>query len=169
MTFAILPTGARLMPFALALVASLGLLAACVNDETTFTQGRLQNPCGAAIPVCRVRASCVLRDDEFFRGTFPGGFRAVVHSEVESGRLVARFLLTEMLSPGTELHVLLHPPDCGNVQEEHPRDIDLFEFAGKDRIIEFHFDIEGRGDHLLEIFSDMSADYLLTLTFEETR
>ncbi|MFU8802642.1 MAG: hypothetical protein ACNA8W_02425 [Bradymonadaceae bacterium] len=157
-----------------AILAFLGIVmgafgaTSCVNDEQVFVQGRLQNPCNTSIPICRVRGSCVLRGDEYVRGTFPGGFRAIVHNnDVKDARLVVRFLLTEMIAPGTELHVQLHTPDCGGLDEAHPRDIDLFEYAGRDRIIEFHLDIEGRGDHLLEIFSDMSADYLLTVTIED--
>jgi hypothetical protein len=139
----------------------------CVNDEAIFTQGRLQNPCNTAVPICRVRGSCVLRGDEYVRGKFPGGFRAIVQNDaLPEGRVVVRLLLTEMIAPGTELHVQLHSPDCGGVDEAHPRNIDLFEYAGRDRTVEFHLDLDGRGDHLLEIFSDMTAEYLLAITVE---
>lgn len=139
----------------------------CVSDVDVFVAGRLENPCNATIPICRVRGSCVLRGDEYVRGTFPGGFRGIVqNSDIAEAQLVVRFLLTEMVTPGTELHVQLHTPDCGGLDEAHPRDIDLFEYAGRDRLIEFNLDLDGRGDHLLEIFSDMSAEYLLTVTIE---
>lgn len=91
----------------------------------------------------------------------------MVRTEDEQTRLVVRFLLTEPIFPGTELLVQINTPDCSDLNEEHPRDIDLFQLAGDDRTLEFQLDMEGRGDHLLEIFSDMSAAYLMTVEVEQ--
>jgi hypothetical protein len=154
----------RLLPGVAVLL--FGGLCGCVTDVEIFTQGRLQNPCSSAIPICRARAQCVLRTDEYVSGRFPGGFRTVFHSEFDEGTLAIRLLLTEMLAPGSELHVQVHGSDCGSIEQAHLRDVDLFEYAGKDRTIELQFPIKGRGDHLIEIFSDMSADYLLALTLD---
>jgi len=38
--------------------------------------------------------------------------------------------------------------------------------AGDDRVLAFELDLPGRGDHLLEVFSDMSATYQMTTTVE---
>jgi hypothetical protein len=141
--------------------------AGCVDDESVFTQGRIEKPCNAAIPVCDVQAACTLKNDEYYEGQFPGGQRVIVTTETDDAKLIARFLLREMLYPGTEMLVQAHTPDCGRFTEEHPQDVDLFDLAGDDRVLEYQLELPGRGDHLVEIFSDMSADYTMTLTIEE--
>ncbi|MEL6182080.1 MAG: hypothetical protein AAFS10_24175 [Myxococcota bacterium] len=141
--------------------------AGCIDDESIFTEGRIENLCNSNIPACNSQASCVLGGGDFYRGIFPGGVRALVRTEDEQTRLVVRFLLTEPIFPGTELLVQINTPDCSDLNEEHPRDIDLFQLAGDDRTLEFQLDMEGRGDHLLEIFSDMSAAYLMTVEVEQ--
>ena len=147
--------------------AYLSLLAGCVSDESIFTKGRLEDLCNASIPVCDTQAACVLDEDEYIRSEFPGGQRLIVRTETDNATLIVRFLLTDTLYPGTELLVQAYEASCGDFDEEHPWDIDLFEFAGDDRIIEFTLDLPGRGDHLLEIFSDMSSSYLMGVIIEE--
>ena len=152
---------------ALAALAALVLCAGCIDDESIFTQGRLENLCNQSIPACATQAACVLGNKDFYRGQFPGGLRIIVRSELDQAALIVRFLLTEQLFPGTEILVQARTVDCGDVVEEHPQDIDLFELAGQDRTLDFELDFPGKGDHLVEIFSDMSAEYLMTTTVEE--
>jgi hypothetical protein len=140
--------------------------AGCVEADETFTQGRLRATCNSAIPVCDTRAACVLGDDEYLEGSFPGGEEFIVRTESGDRRLVVRFLLREMISPGTEMLVRAHQSGCAEFDERRLRDVDLFERAGDDRILQFELDLQGRGDHLVEIFSDMAADFSMTTTVE---
>ncbi len=150
-----------------ALMALLATLAVgCIDAEKVFTQGRLEELCNGAVPVCSLHASCVLRNDAYLRGEFPGGVRVIVRSHAEEQRLWVRILLAEMIYPGTELHIQAYNPDCSSLEEEHLRNIDLFAFAGDDRIIEVELLLVGKGDHLVEVFSDMSAKFLMTTLVE---
>lgn len=142
------------------------LLGGCVDDSRVFTQGRIEDLCNEAIPICGRQAACTLGNDEFFSGRFPGGQRVVARTEFEDQTMVIRFQLDDLAFPGTELLVQAYSPDCGSYDEEHPRNVDLFDLAGDDRIIEYRLDVPGRGDHLIEIFSDMSASYDMTLTLD---
>ncbi len=138
----------------------------CVSDEAVFTQGRLQAFCDRTIPMCSTRATCLIDDESFVKSQFPGGVRSVVRNTFDDDRLVVRILLTEALAPGTVLQVDLQSADCGQVDMERIADVDLFQEAGNDRVFEFELDFHGRGDHLLSVFSDMNAQYLLTVDFE---
>ncbi len=149
------------------IICAAPLLGGCLSDESVFTQGRLEDPCNGSIPVCATQAACVIDDDEYVRSEFPGGNRLIVRTETEQATVVVRILLTEPIDPGTELLVQVFEPGCGDFDEDHPRDIDLFEFAGDDRVMEFELDMPGRGDHLLEVFSDMSSEYLLAVIVDE--
>lgn len=150
----------------LALGTCAVLLASCVRQDEVFTEGRVETTCGNAIPVCDTRAACVLDDNSFVEGAFPGGIKTIVRTESEKSRLLVRFLLDDLSSPGTELLVRAHDPGCGNFNERHPQDVDLFERAGDDRILEYELQLNGSGDHLVEIFSDMASDYTMTVTSE---
>ncbi len=141
-------------------------LTGCVNDDRVFTQGRIEDLCNESIPVCNRKATCLMGNDEFFSGQFPSGQYLLVRTEFEDMKLIARFLLDEMTFPGTEMLVKIYTPDCSDFEEDHPQNVDLFDLAGDDRIIEFELDAAGRGDHLVEIFSDMSASYKMTLEVE---
>ena len=139
----------------------------CLSDEALFTQNRLEDPCNSSIPICSTQAACVLEEDEFYEGAFPGGARFIIRTQTEEASIIVRFLLTEPLYPGTEILVQAHDIGCGDLDEAHPQDIDLFDLTGDDRILEFPLKVSGRGDHLLEIFSDMSSTYILNILVEE--
>lgn len=159
------PGDVRPISAAILLASTLVVAAGCNSQRSTFTQGRLEKTCDDAIPTCDTRAGCVVTGDDYTRGTFPGGRSVIVRThDDDKNRLIVRFLLEEMVSPGTELQLQAYSPDCGDFSERHPTDINLFERAGDDRILEFELPIEGRGDHLLTLFSDMGADYLMTAT-----
>ena len=143
-------------------LALLTTLTSCVSDEAVFTDGRIEDVCNSSIPVCATQAACILQDDEFYRSEFPGGVRMIVRSETENAKLIVRVLLTEPIFPGTEFRIQAHTPGCGQFDEGAAVDVDLFEFFGDDRTVEYELEIPGRGDHLLEGFSDMSSTYLLT-------
>lgn len=148
-------------------LAAVTVLASCGDEEDVFVGQRLEQRCNSSIPACDTRAFCVLTNDDYYSGQFPGGLRMLVRSETEDARLVVRILFTEMLFPGTELQVTAHSTGCNTFDEVHERDVNLFELAGGDRTLEYHLELTGRGDHLVEVFSDMSASYLMTLTVEE--
>ncbi|MBW2256295.1 MAG: hypothetical protein JRI25_17095, partial [Deltaproteobacteria bacterium] len=55
-------------------------------------------------------------------------------------------------------------PDCSldtDFARVHLEDVDLFEEAGQDRTLLFELEAADAGEHMLEIFSDASAVYLL--------
>ena len=150
------------------LLLALGALVmtGCVDDSRLFTEGRIEDLCNESIPVCGRTAACTLDNSEFFRGEFPGGQRYIVRTEFEDQKMFARFLLDDLAFPGTEILVKAFTPDCGDFDQKHPRNVDLFDLAGDDRVLEFEIDLPGQGDHLVEVFSDMSATYLMTFDVE---
>jgi len=139
---------------------------ACVDAEGQFTDGRLEDLCNGVVPVCNVRASCVLSPSRFLRSSFPGGQQVVVRSEDPDKKLIVRIFFTKMIYPGTELVVQAHSPDCAGLDTEQIVDVDIFELAGDDVTLEFELDIPEVGDHLLEVFGDLSAGYLMTVDIE---
>lgn len=132
----------------------------CGDAESIFTDGRIEKRCNDTVPICNKKASCVLLDDQYLHDHFPGGKIFMIRTDEEQTRMFARFLLIEPRAPGTELLVRVHSTSCGSFAEGTTKDQDLFDYAGDDGLIEYELDVEGRGDHLVEIFSDMSSEFL---------
>ena len=88
------------------------------------------------------------------------------HTDDLDQRVVVRLLFTEMIYPGTEFMLQLYGPACSSREEKHVLDVDLFERAGDDQIVEFTLPINTPGDHMLEMFGDMAASYLLAIELE---
>lgn len=151
---------------AICAVVAGGLLWGCDTAEDVFVDGRLRDLCNGAIPVCNVQASCILTDRRYLRSSFPGSQQILVRSEEPDRTLVARLFFSDMVFPGTELVLQAHSPQCSSFAEEQLEDIDIFEAAGDDRVLQFSLDLPDKGDHLFEVFSDMTATYLLTIDVE---
>ncbi len=143
--------------------AAAAVLGGCLTAEESFTEGRLETLCAGALPVCNVRAGCVLDGGNFARGTFPGAQRYVVRTDRPDQRLSVRLLLSDERYPGTELLVQIYGPGCGETEQAHLVDVDFFRRAGDDGILEFTLALPEEGDHLLELFSDMSAGWVLAV------
>ncbi|MCB9729704.1 MAG: hypothetical protein H6744_05370 [Deltaproteobacteria bacterium] len=144
----------------LAVLCGVGA-GSCVTAQDGFVGSRLEELCNGSIPACDLKASCVLGEDRFIRRTFPGGERLIVRTELPDQRLSVRMLLGDLVSPGTELVVEARSPTCAAADRERLVDVDLFELAGDDLTLDVVLELPEPGDHLVEIFSDMSASYLL--------
>jgi hypothetical protein len=150
----------------LALLVGPGL-SGCLDDERSFTQGRLETLCEDTIPVCGTFARCTLGEDEYVEASFPGGLNTIVRSDFDRAEAVVRVLLTTPTFAGSEIQVRLWSTACATFDELRLVDTDLFEIAAPTNVLEAQLEVDGRGDHLLEIFSDAASGYLVTVALEE--
>jgi hypothetical protein len=146
---------------------ALGLSFGCATAEDIFTEGRIENRCNDSVPVCGFQAGCVLGEDQFLAGRFPGGQRVIMRTESEQTRIILRFLLVDRVFPGTQIITRAYDTGCSDFFDARYEDRDLFDLSGDEGILEFRLDVEGRGDHMVEVFSDMGSGFLMTLTPEE--
>ncbi len=159
------PGSARLFLPALLALLAVGA-GSCVSAQDTFAGARLEDLCNGAIPACDLKASCVLAEDRFIRRTFPGGERLIVRTDLPNQRVRVRLLLGDLVSPGTELVMEARSPTCAASDRQRLVDVDLFQLAGDDLILDVDLDLPEAGDHLVELFSDMSASYLLVIEID---
>jgi hypothetical protein len=149
-----------------AIVCLLGVqwLIACQTGEEAFVNDRLLDLCEQAYYICDVPAGCVLDKNHYIKGAFPGTRRFVVRTEERDVRLDVKLYISGMEAPGTEILVQAREPDCtiDDFKAKDERlDIDIFEEAGDDRVLAFSLEVAEKGEHLVEIYSDASADYLI--------
>ncbi|MDJ0764046.1 MAG: hypothetical protein QNJ97_13775 [Myxococcota bacterium] len=140
------------------------MLSACQSAEEAFVQDRLIDLCDDAYWVCGVPSGCILKEDRYVTGTFPGTRSVVIATESAETELRVRLFFSEMVSSGTEFLIQAYEPNCTlnpDLARVHLVDVDIFERAGEDRKLTYDLSVSGEGEHLLELYSDASAEYLL--------
>ena len=153
----------------LTMLCSVSLLSSCISREESFTAGRIEKLCEASLPICNTRVTCSADEDTYLTGAFPGAERAMVYTPHPLTKVTLNFLIDEQIFPGTEMLVRAHQIGCVEIEEKRLVDVDIFQRAGDDRILSFSFDLEGRGDHLIEWFSDATATYVFTVDYEQRK
>ena len=144
--------------FAPLLVGALALLACDARD--LFVGDRDRDECNGNWPVCTFRAGCNLNDREYMEGSFPGSRRFIVETRGEARIRVVILFLTQ-ISPGSDTEIHWYEPGCFERYSYFSDGTDLFREAGKTGILEKERDVFLAGDHLIEVFSDAVADFLL--------
>jgi hypothetical protein len=145
--------------------ALLLALAACSGPEDAFTDGRSLISCNDAIPVCTTTAACELDDKSYARGSFTQGttLRAIVQTDGAADVQAQLFFESEG-SPGTDTEISIFEAACAAQVSHDSGGQDIFRTAGDSRIWSATLRVDTAGDHLLEVFSDAQADYLVAVT-----
>ena len=153
-----------------AALAALALCAACADAEDAFTTGRSLRDCTGAVPVCSTSAGCVLDGDTYAQGAFAqGGTRRIIVRTISAADIeVALFFRTEE-SPGTDTEIAWYEVGCRDRKSAQSGGRDVFAEAGADRVWKRSQRVVTAGDHLVEVFSDAQAEYLLKVTVRGTQ
>ncbi|HUJ26858.1 MAG TPA: hypothetical protein VLW85_12620 [Myxococcales bacterium] len=152
----------------LLLLASLA--AACGGAEDDFTNGRAQVPCDASIPVCSTVAGCVLDSTNYTAGSFNQGgtLRIIVNTDGAANIETDLFFVNEG-SPGTDTEIGTWEAQCAARYSADSGGTDIFREAGPSRVWSRTQRVDTAGDHLVEVFSDAQADYLLKVVVTATQ
>lgn len=144
--------------------AELGCLG--TTSEATFIGGRQEDLCNGVYHQCKGQtAGCILDEDHYIRGTFPGERKFLVETTTGDWKIKVLVFFAERLSPGTETEIRWYEPGCTDeYRYQLSKDQlagDLFEQAGRDQVFEKENDVVEAGDHLVSIWSDSVTRYAL--------
>ena len=120
--------------------------------------------CTGVNPVCKGKyAGCVMDDTKYLKGTFPGARKVMVKTTAGAWKIKVSLYLYYKRIPGTETEIGWYEPACSDMyrHQQSKTGSDLFTAAGSDNIFEIEHSVTKAGDHLVEIFSDATAAYLL--------
>lgn len=145
-----------------ALIPTLALLASgCgLSAADNFTRGLTRDRCDGTFPICSTTAGCVLGENRYLEGSFPGVREVIVPAPAES-IVSVRLFFVEQVAHGLDTRILLNEPGCIDTYEWASEGRDIFLEAGSDRVLEIEQEVVLEGDHLLEVSSDAVADYVL--------
>lgn len=144
------------------LLSALALSGCLGGPEAGFTQGRALSTCNATVPVCSSTAGCVLDATNYTSGSFAqGGTRRFIVRTVSAADVEVELFWASEGTPGTDTEVGFYETGCSSRASKDSGGADVFNEAGPARIWKRLQRVDTAGDHLIEVFSDAQADYLL--------
>ncbi|RME22570.1 MAG: hypothetical protein D6806_12790 [Deltaproteobacteria bacterium] len=141
-------------------VLVLALVGACGVDRGDFIAGADYEPCKSNLPVCQQTAGCALGENKYIEGDFPGYRNFVVTTPADTVIVVKIFFETRQ-HPGEDTEIIWYEPSCYDFYRYRSEGEDIFAIAGGDRVFEREQMVRNAGDHLVEVYSDAYAHYLI--------
>jgi hypothetical protein len=143
-------------------LAFLGLWSGCgFGSEAAFFGPRLLDTCDLELPVCNTTAGCKLvEEDRYIEGSFPGQKSLIVPTAGEATIRVSIYWRTQ-LGPGADTEIIWNEPACVDVTRYESQGADVFADSNAKGIFIQERKVFREGEHLIEIRSDATADYLL--------
>ena len=154
-----------MMRFATALMLGWFASGCGLGPESNFTLGLDLERCDSTYPVCQTTAGCILTPDRYLEGSFPGTRQFIVPAIEEAVISVDIFFRTQV-AIGVETEVLWFEPGCFDTYQYRSNGRDIFFEAGNDRVLTVSQQVFLSGDHLVEVFSDAVAEYLLRVRID---
>lgn len=140
--------------------------AACdPNSLEAHIKGRSLVPCVQHIPACpSLYAACELNDTTYAQVRFPGDspFRFVVGARPEEEIAVTLFFVAQA-DAGLDTRILWYEPGCSDVYVYESEGRNLLEEAEETNSITRSQIVYDGGDHLIEIFTDLQAETVITV------
>lgn len=136
------------------------LFAGCGGGREAFIGLRVQDTCSQQWPICDRIAGCLLGDQSYIEGRFPGD-RLIGVQVFEPSTVTMSFLLEEVGAAGEETAINFFEDRC---RTRTRVTITGRTFAGEaDKVgyVQREADLSGVGDHLIEFSSDVHAHYVL--------
>ncbi len=154
-----------MLAFGIALASMAG---GCGDVRSEFLSNRVQDTCDGSWPVCETVAGCVLGNQSYREGRFPGRTQFIVRV-AEPSVVRVSFLLDEVSAAGEQTVITFHEDGCrARIREE----ISGRAFVGdaeRQGQVSREATLHGVGDHLIQLESDAQARYLVKVDVEPTR
>jgi len=144
------------------LLPALALVACDPASEEAFIAGKAFDPCLQTIPACPgLFGSCTLDQTRYTRVQFPGQIRFMVNAN-GGHHIEVQLFLSKQRDAGLSTQIFWNEPGCSDVYDYDSEGRDLFEEAEDTNLIIEKKEVLESGEHLIEIFSDMQADVLIS-------
>lgn len=131
------------------------------GSEATFIGRRALDTCDLELPVCNTTAGCKLTEEEgYLEGQFPGQRSFLVPTAGEA-TIRLSILWRTRLGPGADTEIVWHEPACVDAFRYESQGADVFADSNEQGIFVQQQKVFREGEHLIEIRSDATAEYLL--------
>ncbi len=144
------------------------LLSGCnfgLGAEGNFKGGLSRDRCDGTFPICQTTAGCTMGTGRYLEGQFPGSRQFIVPAPEEALITVNIFFKSE-LATGIDTEILWHEPGCFDTYQYLSEGRDIFREAGNDKVFSQSQQVFLEGDHLIEVFSDAVAEYIIKVDID---
>ncbi len=145
----------RCLPLLLVMGCNFGLGA-----EGNFKGGLSKDRCDGTFPICQTTAGCTMGTGRYIEGTFPGSRQFIVPAP-EEALITVHVFFRSQIATGIDTEILWNEPGCFDTYQYLSEGRDIFLEAGNDKVFSQSQQVFLEGDHLVEVFSDAVADYLI--------
>lgn len=137
---------------------ALFVLAGCEDKITAFDSGRVEDQCDQSWPVCDLIAGCILGNESYTTGRFPGTQRVVIRI-AEASQVKTSFVLEDVAAAGTQLLITYYESGCTDRTRITLTGDAAIQENDKIGYIERSSNLTGLGDHRIEFTADLEAQY----------
>ena len=131
------------------------------GSEAAFYGARAFDTCDLELPVCNTTGGCKLvEEDRYLEGTFPGQRSFIVPTVGEATIRVSIYWRSQ-LGPGADTEIIWHEPACVDAYRYESQGADIFADSNAQGIFIQQQRVFREGEHLIEVRSDATGDYLL--------
>nr|WP_274622037.1 hypothetical protein [Myxococcus fulvus] len=134
------------------------LAVGCGDTRDDFIGPRVKDVCDESWPVCGRVAGCILGEEGYSEGRFPGRSQFIVQVP-EASHLKVSFYLDEVTAAGEETVVIFHEEGCRARIRTAADGRAVLDSMEKFSVFTREAELTGVGDHLIEFESDMQARY----------
>ena len=150
----------------------LGLLllavAGCASSQGDFTNGLTDDPCDQFEPACNTTVGCILTNQTYTGGKFPGNGKFLVQT-TGPATVEVHFFLVDPTSVGTLTTITWFESGCTSSFQDpvtgkvfvNQAEADNGEFIASQQL-------SAPGDHLITYQSDTTSDYLVKVVIIPT-
>lgn len=150
----------RFLAHLICVVAVAELLAACGDKREAFIGVRVPDSCSQQWPICDRIAGCLLGDQSYIEGRFPGD-RLIGVQVFEPSTVTVSFQLEDVGATGEETAINFFEDRCRTRTRLTITGRTFVGEADKVGYVQRAADLSGVGDHLIEFSSDVHAHYIL--------
>ena len=147
-----------IVPSAIVAAMWVASLSGCDDKVSAFIGGRVEEQCNQSWPVCDLIAGCILGNETYTTGRFPGTKRVIIRL-AEASQVTTSFILEDVTAAGTQLTITFYESGCTDrtrVQMTGETAVQENETVG---YIARSSNLVGLGDHRLEFNADLQARY----------
>ena len=130
----------------------------CSSGEDEFTASRVTEQCNESWPVCDLVAGCIVGNESYLTGLFPGTRRVIVRLD-EASQVTASFFLKNIAAEGTTTTLTFYEGGCNS---QIRVDLTGKAFVNEAQTVGFvarNENLNDVGDHRFEFVSDTQAEY----------
>ncbi len=136
------------------------LVAGCGNAKDDFVAARVLDRCNQSLPVCNSLANCLLGEESYISGRFPGEGKVIIQTASPSTVTVS-FLFQDITAAGDITSIVFNETGCKSNTRIEVAGQTVTQESTLTGVFKRSADLQEAGDHLIDFQSGTEATYTM--------